>query len=451
MGVSRGGRAVERAEVLEEVFGAVEAFAVGGFEPAEGVDVFDAARLEGEDDFREVEAADLGGVSCGGRSWCSGSVQSRRQWPGAVRPARPARWSAEARLIFFDEEGVDAPVGVEAGDAGLAGVDDEADAVDGEAGFGDVGADDHLALAVVAGDGGVLVGGGEFAVKREDDPAAGERGTEGADGAVDLVAARHEDEGVAFGVRAQEAAEFFGGEVPGRDAVERGGTREVLDRDGIGATRGSEGFAGGEVLFQAGGFKRRRHDDEQEVGAGGFLDLQGAGEGDVAVEVAFVELVEDEGGDTGEGGVGEHLAQEDALGDVLDAGAAAGDVVQTDAVADLVADAGVVAFAGDAGGEHPGREAARLEDDGATIGAEETGVEEHLRDLRRFAGAGGGLEDDAAGTGAEAADEVVREFVDREAVGGGCGRRRCHPLNLRVMDAAHKPANGSRISLCSPR
>ena len=163
---------------------------------------------------------------------------------------------------------------------------------------------------------------------------------------------------------------------------------------------------------------------------------RGAGERDVAVEVAFVELVEDQGGDAGEGRVGEHLAQEDAFGDVLDAGAAAGDVVQPDAVTDLLTDPAVAALARDPRRQHPRGESAGLEYDGATVRTEQTGVEQHLRNLRGLAGAGGSLEDDAARAGFQAGDEVVRKFVDREAVGGG--GRRGHTRNVRVKCQAHK-------------
>ena len=40
------------------------------------------------------------GNSCAARCACSRSVHKRTQRPGAVRPARPARWSALAREIF---------------------------------------------------------------------------------------------------------------------------------------------------------------------------------------------------------------------------------------------------------------------------------------------------------------------------------------------------------------
>ena len=100
-------------------------------------------------------------------------------------------------------------------------------------------------------------------------------------------------------------------------------------------------------------------------GRDGFLDAEGAGEGDVAVEMAFVELVEEDRRHPTQQWVAEHLAQQDALGDVLDAGARAGDVVEADAVADLLTPTRCHALARDAGGEHPGGQPAGLEDDDA--------------------------------------------------------------------------------------
>ena len=72
---------------------------------------------------------------------------------------------------LFNQESVDATIGVVARNTSEAAVDDAADAVNGEGSFGDVRGDDDFPL-VVASDGGVLVGGREFAVKREKDEAA---------------------------------------------------------------------------------------------------------------------------------------------------------------------------------------------------------------------------------------------------------------------------------------
>jgi hypothetical protein len=45
----------------------------------------------------------------------------------------------------FQQQGTDAAFGIVAGDAGDAAVDDVADAIDGDAGLGDVGGDDDFA------------------------------------------------------------------------------------------------------------------------------------------------------------------------------------------------------------------------------------------------------------------------------------------------------------------
>ena len=189
------------------------------------------------------------------------------------------------------------------------------------------------------------------------------------------------------------------------------------------SARRSAGEASTPVAAPAKGDKRFNDPDwSAKVGPRGFLDLQGAGEGDVAVEMAFVELVEEDRRDAGQHGVGEHLAQEDALGDVFDARAGAGNVVEADAVADLRAERRV-AFARHAGGEHAGRQAAGLEGDNLPI-AEQPGIQEHLRHLRRFARAGGRLQDEPGRTRTQEADEVGFQFVDGQAVGGRRGQGR---------------------------
>ena len=352
---------------------------------------------------------------------------------GASGAARALVGGGAADL--FDEQRVDAPVRVETGDARDAGVDDQAHAVDGQRGLGDVGADDDLPLAGITRDGGVLFGGREFAVERQREPVAQARVVaDFVERAADLVRAGHEDERVAFRKRPGEAGQLLGGEFPRGDAVERRGAGEVLGRDRERPPAGGQRLAGGEVFFQQAGFQRGGHDDQLQVGTGRFLDAERAGEGDVAVEVAFVEFVEEDRADAAQRRVAEHLAQEDALGDVLDAGACAGDVVQADAVADLRAERDAT-LPRDAGGEHPRGQTARLEDDDAPAFAEQVGVEEHLRDLRGLARAGRGLEDEAAAAGgvAQGGDERAFEFVDGQAFVGGhrgddnAAAMRCHP------------------------
>jgi hypothetical protein len=92
-----------------------------------------------------------------------------------------------------------------------------------------------------------------------------------------------------------------------------------------------------------------------------FLDLQRAGQRDVAVEMTLVEFVEQNAGHAGQRGVGQHLAQQDALGHIADAGAGPGHIFEADLVADVVAE-GDTAFLGHPGGQQAGGDAAGLQD-----------------------------------------------------------------------------------------
>ena len=99
-GRDRARRAVERAQIPEQVFRAVERSGAPAV-PASGRRGHPSTPLALSVSTTSARSSRrTSGVSCAGRSACSASVQRRRQWPGAVRPARPARWSAEARLIF---------------------------------------------------------------------------------------------------------------------------------------------------------------------------------------------------------------------------------------------------------------------------------------------------------------------------------------------------------------
>ena len=146
-----------------------------------------------------------------------------------------------------------------------------------------------------------------------------------------------------------------------------------------------------------------------QVGPVGLLQVQRAGQRDVAVEVALVELVEDERRDAAQLRVLDHLPQQDAFGDEADAGVGAGDVLEANLVADLAAELGL-AFPGDARRQQPRGQPARLEDDDLA-GAEQAVIQQHLRDLRGFARAGGRGHDQPPGF-PEAGHEVLFNFVD---------------------------------------
>ena len=112
---------------------------------------------------------------------------------------------------------------------------------------------------------------------------------------------------------------------------------------------------------QRSGVQRRRHYENLKVGAVGFLQIQGPGQRDVAVKVAFVKLVEDERGNAAQLRVLKHLPQQHAFGNETDARVGAGDVLEANLVADFAAKLGL-AFPGDTRGQQTRRQPARLQD-----------------------------------------------------------------------------------------
>ena len=87
------------------------------------------------------------------------------------------------------------------------------------------------------------------------------------------------------------------------------------------------------------------------------------------------------------------MAEQNSFGDEADAGAVGGDVFEADLVTDFIPETNVP-LGGDPRGEETGGKTARLEDYDLA-GPEEAVIEENLRDLGGFAGAGGSLEDEA--------------------------------------------------------
>ena len=80
---------------------------------------------------------------------------------------------------------------------------------------------------------------GQLTIEREDvHPAGFAQVADGTDGAHDLIAARHEDQDVAFRLLLEDAADLFGSQIPDRTG-RRARHRDILNVDGIGpAIRG---------------------------------------------------------------------------------------------------------------------------------------------------------------------------------------------------------------------
>ncbi len=406
---------VDGSQFAEELEAAFHAAGVRVFEPAEGIEARDAGCFEGEDDFCEVESEDLGDFGCGAAAVGILAPEAPAGTGGGASGASGALVRAGAG-DGLDGEGIDAAVRVPCGEAGEAGIDDCLDAIDREGGFGDVGGDDDAAGAAGA-DGGVLLGWGEFAVEGKDIEVAGPSfAAEGVDGFADFVGTRHEDEGVALAAGIDGIAADTGRVVP-EFAFHRDFFRGVADVDRERAAGGDEVVGGGtEVRPQGIGLEGGRHHEDGEVRTLRFLERERSGQRDVAVEVAFVEFVEDDGGDSFEGGVVDHAAEQDAFGDEADARLAAADIFEADLIADLFAEADIHFF-GDPAGEHAGGDSAGLEDDDFAGLGEIVAVED-LGELGGFARAGGGFDDEAAAgwLGLPCGEQGGFDFVDGQQV-----------------------------------
>jgi len=174
-----------------------------------------------------------------------------------------------------------------------------------------------------------------------------------------------------------------------------GGTVGDFDREdaALGADdRGIIQVCCDRLSLQSGG-----HDDEFEVGADGLLDFAEEGQGEIGVEIAFVEFVEDDEADPPHAfqiRIVEELAGEDAFGEDADAGGGGEAFFEADVVADLAAE-GPAIFVGDAFGGGAGGDAAGLEhDDVGMIFGEDIGAEDGGGDASGLAGAGRGDEDE---------------------------------------------------------
>ena len=206
----------------------------------------------------------------------------------------------------------------------------------------------------------------------------------------DLGAARQEDQQVAVGLLAQQPLHRP------RDAVLEpvvgaGGLlgREVLDGHVEAAPLRAEG-GGAQEGGHRRGVERGRHGHQPQVGPAGALQAAQQRQGQVAVQVALVELVEQDGADAGEGGLGEEAAQQQPLGDEADAGARRGDVLEADLVADRLAGP-LAQLLGHPPGRQPGRQAPRLQHHHLAL--HQPGGVDRGRDARGLAGAGGRLDD----------------------------------------------------------
>ena len=290
-----------------------------------------------------------------------------------------------------------------------AAVDHDPHALDGEAGLGDRGCEHDLAPSGRrGGDGTVLLGGREVAVERRD-----------VDGGIEAIQPLLDAADLADPGQEHQCAAALLGQRPsdgGRHRVldpARGLAVEMtrLDREHA-AGRFDQGRTA-ETVHDGAGIQGRRHGNDAQVLAQRHLGLAHEREGKVGVQPALVQFVEDHAADAVERRVVLQQAQEQAVGDDLDAGARADPGVEAHAVAHGLAhglaQAGRHAARGGAGGQAP----RLLHDDPAPL--QPGRVEQRQRDARGLAGAWRGHEHGGI-AGSQRLFQARQGFIDRKGV-----------------------------------
>ena len=173
----------------------------------------------------------ISGNSCGGR--CVFLPRPEPHANARRGAARAARALVGVRLRdLFNQQRVDAAVGVVAGNARQAAINHQPHAVNRERRFGDVGGDDDLAL-VVTRHRGVLLARRQFAVQRQQNVTLRlRRVADGFDRLGNFKSARHEHQHVALAAGTDVIAERFGRLFPDRALVVVTRLRGVSDFDG---------------------------------------------------------------------------------------------------------------------------------------------------------------------------------------------------------------------------
>jgi hypothetical protein len=159
--------------------------------------------------------------------------------------------------------------------------------------------------------------------------------------------------------------------------------------------------------------QRRGHDDKIQVGPVLLLQVECAGQRDVAVKMAFVKFVEDEDRNTAQHWVVNHLPEQNTFRYKPDFRLGRRDIFEADLVADLVSELDAE-FLRHTRREQPCGQPARLENHDLPI-AEQSMSEQHLRDLRGFAGTGRRGQDQPP-AGFQPGYEVALDFINGQTI-----------------------------------
>ena len=353
--VMRRAVGLERPELLEERHAVGDVATVGRLDERER---FDVAQTEGghlQDDRGEVGAEDLGlGELRAGIEVVLGEQPDAHARRDPAAPTGPL--VGRCLRDRLDREPLHLRPLVVAGDASRSGIDDGSDAGHGERRLGDVGRD-HDSTSGVAGEDPVLFGCGESGEQRQHLGVAQTEGFDGLGSVADLPLAGLEHQHVARHLPQQATDRLRDG--LGLVAVIDG---PVAHLDRVGATGdlddGCVSRVGGEVLGEAFGVDRRRCHDDLEVGATG-QELAQVPEDEVDVQTPLVGLVHDDRVVSVQLTIPLQLVEQDAVGHQLEPCVGADLVGEAHRVADHAAEFDTELL-GDALGDGPGRDAARL-------------------------------------------------------------------------------------------
>ncbi len=220
----------------------------------------------------------------------------------------------------------------EAGHARQAAVDHHAHPLDGQAGLGHGGRQNHLAAARRGGlDGAVLLGLVERAIEGDDiDRRITHSLVQALDGAVNLALPRQ---------KGQDRAGLF---VQGLNHGLGHGLLEPFDRvaaqiAGLDREHPSLGLDHWRAVEQARhprDVERRRHDQQTQIVAQHRLTVARQRQTQIGVQTALVEFIEQDGADALQARVVENHPREDALGHDLDSGVRTDPALQTRAITD---------------------------------------------------------------------------------------------------------------------
>ncbi len=307
---TRGERSVRSAadaERGEQLLGMIDAFGRGRLEPREAARIVAMPGLEQERHRGEVDALDLG-IAVGGAAQVLLGRPQAQAAPGCGAPGAPGALVGGGAADALEHQGVEAAVGVEAADPRQAAVDDRAHAGDGERGLGDIGREDHP-LARARAQGALLLLQGEPAVQRQDLGVAA--GGQRSGGRADLAHPGQEDQDVAA-VRLAQGLAHRVGDLRAQAGVARDAA--VAQRHRMRPAAGADHRSAIEEARHRRRIHGRRHHHQREVLAHRAPELGQPGEGEVAVEVALVELVEDHRLHPVEVGIVLQAAGEGALG-----------------------------------------------------------------------------------------------------------------------------------------